>query len=53
MSWEVFCDDFLIYKNELEDYQLFEPKLSLELNKIGGFDFSIYPQHPCYDQLKN
>ena len=29
-----------------EDYMLLGPKVALELNKTGNFDFSILPRHP-------
>lgn len=31
--------------------KLISPKLSLETNKIGSLSFTIYPEHPSYDDL--
>lgn len=50
--WKVYCDDYLIYSPELEDYKIFSASMTLELNKVGSFSFTIYPAHPNYDKLK-
>lgn len=52
MSWKVYCDDHLLYRNDLEDYKLIDPSLVLELNKAGSFTFTIYPTHPRYGRLE-
>lgn len=50
--WKVYCDNYLLYNAELEDYKIFAPSLNLELNKTGSFTFTICPDHPNYDKLK-
>lgn len=50
--YRVYCDEYLIYHTEIEDLEIFSPKLDLELNKTGTFSFTIYPAHPYYDKLK-
>lgn len=50
--YRVYCDDFLLYNDQLKGYELFNPKLELELNQIGSFDFSIYNSHPNFDRLQ-
>lgn len=50
--YKVYCDEFLIYSSEIDELKIFNPKLELELNKTGSFDFSIYPAHPYFDKLK-
>lgn len=50
--WKVYCDNYLLYNAELEDYKLVSPSLTLELNKTGAFTFTIYPNHPNYDKLQ-
>lgn len=32
-------------------YNVVDPKVTLELNKVGSFDFTIYPEHPYYGLL--
>lgn len=50
--YQVHCDNFLIYNDQLEGYEIFNPKVELELNQIGSFDFTIYNTHPNFDKLK-
>lgn len=50
--YKVLCDDFILYNDQLESLQIFNPKVELELNKTGGFNFDIYPSHPNFDKLK-
>lgn len=50
--YKVLCDDFILYNDQLESLQIFNPKAELELNEIGGFDFTIYNNHPNFDRLK-
>ena len=50
--YQVLCDNFLLYNDQMEGYKIFNPKVELELNEIGGFDFTIYNNHPNFDKLK-
>lgn len=50
--YQVHCDNFLLYNDQLEGYEIFNPKVELELNQIGSFDFTIYNTHPNFDKLK-
>lgn len=50
--YQVYCDNFLLYNDQLKGYEIFNPKVELELNQIGAFDFTIYNSHPNFDQLK-
>ena len=50
--WKVYCDKYLLYHAQLDDYKIFSPSLTLELNKTGSFTFTIRPNHPNYDKLK-
>jgi len=50
--YQVFCDNFLLYNDQLEEYKIFNPKVEVELNQIGSFDFSIYNNHPSFDHIK-
>lgn len=44
--YRVLCDGKALHDVRDEEYMLLEPKISLELNKTGNFDFSILPSHP-------
>lgn len=44
--YRVLCDGKVLHDVRDEDYMLLGPKVALELNKTGNFDFSILPRHP-------
>ena len=50
--YQVYCDSFLLYNDQLEKYEIFNPKVELELNKIGQFEFDIYNNHPNFDRMQ-
>lgn len=50
--YQVYCDSFLLFDDRLENLKIFDPKVELELNKTGSFTFSIYPDHPYFNQIK-
>lgn len=41
-----------LYDPRVQDCVIFEPSLECEENTCGFFDFTIYPDHPLYDKLK-
>lgn len=49
--YHVYCDNYLLYDDQLEGYKIFNPKVEVELNKIGQFDFTIYNDHPSFNNL--
>lgn len=49
--YRVLCDNKVLHDIRDEEYMLLEPKISLELNKTGNFDFSILPRHPNADVI--
>ena len=50
--YHVYCDSYLLYDDQLEGYKLFNPKVEVELNKIGRFEFDIYNTHPSFNNLR-
>lgn len=50
--YKVYCDDYLIFDTHLDAYKIINPKLNLELNKAGAFEFTIYPNHPNFNKLQ-
>ena len=50
--YRIYCDDKVLHDVRDEDYQLLFPKITLELNKTGSFDFSILPSHPHANDIK-
>lgn len=51
--YSVYCDEYLLYSpSVIDDYRIRNTMLSEELNKIGSFVFTIYPNHKNYDKIK-
>lgn len=51
--YSVYCDEYLLYSpSVIDDYRISNAMLSEELNKIGSFVFTIYPNHKNYDKIK-
>lgn len=50
--YRVYCDDYLIFDTHLDTYKIINPKLDLELNRSGTFEFTIYPDHPNFNRLQ-
>lgn len=49
--YQVLIDDLVLYDPTLNGFELFSPKVQLEVNKVGRFDFKIYPNHPRYNAI--
>lgn len=47
--YRVLCDGFPIYDTRDEELVLIDPKVTLEVNKAGSFEFKLPPKHPQYD----
>ena len=52
MSWTFYADGIPLHHYAEGPTRIFNPDLSLELNKAGSFDFVIFPSHPAYGQIK-
>ena len=49
--YRIYCDDKTLHDVRDEEYQLITPKISLELNKTGSFEFGILPSPVSYTHL--
>lgn len=49
--YQVLIDGLVMYDPNLEGYEIFAPKVTLEVNKTNAFDFKIYPTNPRYNQI--
>ena len=49
----VYADGQLLHdsSSRKDEYYIFDPVLTIELNKAGSFEFSIAQEHPLYDEL--
>ena len=53
MSYRVLCDGYVLHDSNLEKFTLISPKLDIEVNKSGEFNFQILNNHPYYDKIIN
>ena len=53
MSYRVLCDGYVLHDSNLEQFTLISPKLGIEVNKSGEFNFQILNNHPYYDKIIN
>lgn len=49
--YKVFCNDRLVYDDEIGTLRIYDTKLTLELGKTGLFEFTIYPSNSYYDEV--
>lgn len=49
--YKIFADDTLIYDSTIDEYKIGKGIGSLETNKAGSFNFSVYPNHFYYDRF--
>lgn len=52
MNYKIYSDNYLIYDSENDNYQVGDPKLTQELNKVDDLKFTIYPNHVYYDRIQ-
>ena len=50
--FQVKADNKVIYDYRSDDLNIFNPKLSLEANKTGSFNFKIYPSHRFFSSIE-
>lgn len=53
MVYAIYADDELLYRSNIDEeaYQVLQPSLNLELNKIGTLTFTMLPTNRMYDSL--
>lgn len=49
MRITVKSDNYTLLDTNLDSYKLIKPKTVQEVNKVGSFTFTIYPDHPHFD----
>ena len=50
--YKVTCDGKTLHNDKLQTLQISGGRVSLELGKTGLFEFTIYPNHPYYEDVK-
>lgn len=51
MKYTILLDGNVIHNIGVKGYQIYNPKVTLEQNKIGSFQFTIYSSNPYYSQI--
>lgn len=49
--FRVYCNGNLLHDSKMQSLRISNAKVELELGKTGLFDFTIYPDHPYYDEI--
>lgn len=49
--FRIYADEKLIWTPKDNDRKVLNPKVTLEVNKVGSASFSILPNHIYYDNL--
>lgn len=50
--YRIYADDNLIYDSRLDDSILTKADLTLEVNKSGSFEFTMYSDNPFYSVIQ-
>ena len=50
-QYRIFCDDYILYDSDLNEFQLGNPVLKQELNMVDELSFTIYPNHPYFNNI--
>lgn len=50
--YTAYIDDLYPLYDPKNDFLLGSPSITQELNKVGSFDFTIYPNHPYFNYLQ-
>ena len=50
-QYRIFCDDYVLYDSQLNEFQLKDPVLKQELNAVDELTFTIYPNHPYFNNI--
>lgn len=50
--YKVTCDGKTLHNDELQQLKISGGKVTLEIGKSGLFEFTIYPDHPYYENVK-
>ena len=51
MQYKIFCDDYILYDSQLNEFQVENPVLKQELNTANELTFTIYQNHPYFNNI--
>ena len=52
MQYKIFCDDYILYDSDLNEFQLGNPVVKQELNMVDELSFTIYSNLQFVPQTK-
>lgn len=52
MIYKILLDNQIIHDNNVAELKIFNPKVNLELNSVGSFEFTIYSNNPFYNSIR-
>lgn len=50
--FRIYADNVLIYDSSLDDYVITKGQIEREVNKSGKFTFTLYSDHPHFEQIQ-
>ena len=51
MQYKIFCNDYILYDSQLNEFQVENPVLKQELNTANELTFTIYQNHPYFNNI--
>ena len=51
MQYKIFCDDYILYDSDLNEFQLGNPVVKQEINMVDELSFTIYSNHPYFNNI--
>ena len=51
INYKIYCDDYILYDSDSNEFQLGNPVLKQELNMVDELIFTIYPNHPYFNNI--
>ena len=49
--YQLYANNSLIFESGVYDLKIFSSVLDLEMGKTGALEFTIYPEHPSFDEV--
>lgn len=50
--YQFYVNDKLLHDTNIAELKIFDPKIELQQNEIGSFNFDIYPTNPYIDEIR-
>lgn len=50
--YNFYINDKLLHDDTIDNLKIFSPKIELQQNTIGSFEFTVYPTNPYIDEIR-